>query len=125
MRKHPLIAFRDCQHCQVYHYDEETGKPYDGRDGSPAKRHRGCPPPCRTAIGCPKGTPENSNALSERNQLAYDHYKTCRATGAFPDDPIVQRNAALFREMEEIDNRRHQQEVSALLKGLIGVKHHS
>jgi hypothetical protein len=39
--------------------------------------------------------------LSDINRDAYRHYRECRATGNFPDDPIVRRNAALIREQED------------------------
>ena len=56
---------------------------------------------CRREEGCPKGTPENSRALSESNQRCYEHYLECRAVGKFPDDPIVRRNAAIIAEVLE------------------------
>jgi hypothetical protein len=39
--------------------------------------------------------------LSAANLLAYEHYRTCRAVGAFPDDPIVRQNALLIRDVED------------------------
>lgn len=119
MIAHPLVAYRDCSHCQLYHYNEETGKPYEGRAGGLAKRHLGCPPPCRTHTGCPKGTPEESKELSLRNCFALDHYRECKATGLFPDDPIVKRNAKIISELMKHPEEKHRNEVSALLKGLI------
>lgn len=119
LAEHPQIAFRDCAHCLKYQYDEQTGKPYESRDGHPAKRHWGCPPPCRTPIGCPKGTPEQPKSLSRQNMQAYEHYKTCKAVGRFPEDSIVERNATLFAMAEESQEFTHRAEVSALLKGMI------
>jgi len=62
------------------------------------KRHN--LPPCRLS-GCPKGTPENSIELSQKNLQAWHHYQECRAVGNFPDDPIVRRNAALIKRIED------------------------
>lgn len=97
--QHPGVAYRDCGHCQRFAYDEKTGKPELWR-GEPIKRS--APPPCRYEIEggrtkCPKGTPEKSRMLTEQNEEAYEHYLQCQATGQFPDDPIVRRNAALIR----------------------------
>jgi hypothetical protein len=39
--------------------------------------------------------------LNDINREAYRHYSECRATGSFPDDPIVRRNAALIRAQED------------------------
>lgn len=119
--EYPAIAFRDCGHCQLYHYDEETGQPYEGRDGQPARRHKGCPPPCRNHIGCPKGTPENSKALSPKNQQAYEHYRECKAVGQFPDDATVRRNAAIIAMFERLEEHKRQAE---FMKGLISVTSH-
>jgi hypothetical protein len=87
-----------------YVYDEASGKavehpPHSGRL---VPRPAGALPPCRIAgLGCPKGTPENPLSLSDVNSEAYRHYRECRATGNFPDDPIVRRNAALIRAQED------------------------
>jgi hypothetical protein len=51
-------------------------------------------------MGCAKGTPENSRALSPKNVLAYHHYLKCSATGRWPDDHIVLQNAGIIREAE-------------------------
>ena len=104
---HPEVADRDCDHCLKYLYDEKTGEPIKSRkkDGSLRKRDSSCPSPCRTSVGCKKGTPENSRALNRTNREAWEHYQECRAVGAFPDDPVVRRNAALIREAEQIHER--------------------
>lgn len=97
---HPKVAYRSCQSCQEYLYDEDTGQvSIDRKFATPRaeKRPAVMPPPCRTCIGCPKGTPENSRELSPKNRLAYEHYLQCRAVGDFPKhDAIVRRNAAII-----------------------------
>ena len=105
----PQVAFRNCEHCQMYVYDEATGRPYENppRSGGLVVRPPGTFPPCRIAgVGCPKGTPENPLGLSAANQTAWRHDRECRATGQFPDDPLVRRNAAIIREVEEAFERR-------------------
>lgn len=105
-RLHPAVANRNCWHCLDFDYDEKTGRPRKGRDGQYEKRLPNCPAPCRRAFvdgesECPKGTPENSRALTEANKAAYEHYLECRAVGVFPDDPIVSRNARVIRDVED------------------------
>lgn len=97
---HPKVASRDCSHCLLYLYDEETGEPIRSRkkDGSLRLRDSSCPAPCRTSKGCPKGTPENSLALNSANREAWEHWKECKAVGSFPDDPIVRQNAAIIED---------------------------
>lgn len=98
---HPKVAFRKCEHCLVYSYDEETGAVDLGRDDKPRKRLPLLPAPCRDERGCVKGTPEKPRTLSEKNQLAWQHYCECRAVGQFPDDPWVKKNARIIRDVED------------------------
>lgn len=51
---------------------------------------------CRTPLGCPKGTPENSLALTDRSRAAYEFHMRCRSVGRFPEDGIVEQNAAII-----------------------------
>ena len=103
MRLAPEVANRDCDHCQEFLYDEETGLVRRqkfgpvGDDGLklPVLR-RNAPLPCRTAAGCPKGTPERQLSLSEKNRRAYRHYQMCKATGTWPKDGMVRRNAGII-----------------------------
>jgi hypothetical protein len=62
-------------------------------------------PPCHWCPKIPKGTPprpENAVELSPKNMAAYLHYLECRAVGQFPADPIVRRNAAAIRHVEDV-----------------------
>lgn len=111
---HPVIAFRDCQHCLQHVYwelpdDAEYGKPLV-RGGNPVKRNKATPPPCRTKSGCKKGTPEKPKSLTPKNLEAYEHYRQCRAVGQFPDDAIVKQNAAAIRQIEDLKQERDQSE---------------
>lgn len=60
-----------------------------------------CPPNCMTERGCPKGTPDKQRTLNEANRTCFEHYKECKAVGQFPNDPVVRRNAAVIRDVEE------------------------
>lgn len=111
----PQVAGRDCDHCKKYQY-EENG-PQAGTvktlDGKPLLR-RG-PPPCGQPQGCPKGTPEQPKTLNPRNWTAYNAYLQWKAVGRFPDDPIVLRNAAIIRHVED-EVERQERRLAAMLR---------
>jgi hypothetical protein len=122
----PQIAFRNCEHCQMYVYDEATGRPWEHppHSGLLIVRPPGTRPPCRIAgVGCPKGTPENQKGLNAANLAAWRHDRECRATGRFPDDPIVRRNAALIREVELAHIRRQWSDFRTAVLALLARRH--
>ena len=68
------------------------------------RRLKGMEPPCRWCPKIPANAvqiPKNAVELSERNAVAYMHYRRCKAVGRFPVDAIVERNAALILSIEE------------------------
>jgi len=92
----------------MFVYDEITGRAYENppHSGRLVPRPPGAVAPCRIAgVGCAKGTPEKQRGLNPANLAAYRHYRECRATGRFPDDAIVRRNAAIIRAQEESHER--------------------
>lgn len=101
---HPLVAFRDCEHCLKYQYDETTGKPGRSKSGK-GYIPRFTKPRCQLQRGCPKGSPENPRGFNQQNRQAYEHYKTCLAMNQFPDDPVVRRNVQIIQKAED-DARR-------------------
>jgi hypothetical protein len=64
----------------------------------------------------------NAVELSERNFLAYQHYLECRATGSFPDDAIVRRNARVLRSIMDDYEQRPLAKLIGLLQ-LMGPTH--
>jgi hypothetical protein len=97
----------------MYVYDESTGRAYENppRSGRLVVRPQGTAPPCRIpGVSCPKGTPEDPRGLTEANRAAWRFDRECRAVGHFPDDPLVRRNAALIRQVEEEFERRERLE---------------
>ncbi len=81
--------------------------------------------PC---IWCPKipagdpHSPSSAIELTEENFLAYLHYQECKAVGEFPSDPIVRRNAALIRRVEDLaDQVRDTQSAKSAIQGLRGL----
>lgn len=112
---HPEVANRNCPHCQTWQYDDATGKIVEKPKGTPLKRYG--PLMCNTAAGCHKGTPDQQKSLSPHNQLAYQHYRECRAVGHFPNDPIVRRHAVIIRDIEDqVDRIRSMEFQSSMLQ---------
>ena len=98
-----------------------------GRDGKPEPRLLNCGnsflAPCRDPErGCPKGTPEHPRTLLPENELAYEHYRECRAVGEFPDDAVVRRNAAIIRKVEDEVEIRADTEFRKTMISIIGRK---
>ena len=118
---HPEVAFRSCEECQRFVFDEKTGKRCLWR-GEPLLRPDDKPPPCRTVQGCAKGTPEEPRELNERNQQTYRHYRECKAVGQFPVDAIVRQNAAIINAVEEAVRRNQQEMLQQSILALIGVR---
>lgn len=53
---------------------------------------------------------------------AYQHYLECRAVGSFPDDPIVRKNAALFRHVaDEAEKQRDVDREERLIETIISI----
>jgi hypothetical protein len=99
-REHPLVAFRDCESCKKWLYDEKTGMIHT-RNGVNSPRGN-VPTPCdEPKLGCHKGHYDKQMVLSDRNQMAYQHFKECKAVGQFPDDSVVRRNASIISALEE------------------------
>lgn len=90
--RYPQFANRDCGSCRKWWYNDDTGKIVT-RGKRPLLRPSNTVLRCETPAGCPKGIPTQTRSLSPKNKLAWRHYLMCRATGRFPDDPIVQINA--------------------------------
>lgn len=86
------------------------------RHGKPVPRT--CDVPCDTSMGCPKGHYDQPKSLSERNQMAYQHYRECKAVNQFPEDYVVRRNAGLIAEVEDITDRAEQYNQMSRFGGL-------
>lgn len=100
-KRHPEISERSCAVCEAFVFSDE-GDLKRGRDGAPIPRPAGTFAPCRYGQGrCPKGTPENSRALSEKNRLMYDFVKECDAAGDKIEDPIARTCARVIAEAEQ------------------------
>lgn len=119
----PEVAAVDCSVCQRFQYDEKWRPVMQA--GLHVQRPSGTKPPCGYPhIGCPKGTPEQSRALTPENMQAYRFHKECEAVQQWPDDAIVRRNAAVIRGAEAMVRRWREDETSALMKAFLGVATH-
>ena len=110
MLVHPEIASRSCEDCKKWMYDDNIqrmGPPVILR-GEKVERSARQKPKCEWCPKIPLGVepcPENAEELSLKNVDAFLHYKTCKAVGAFPLDPIVYQNARIIREVEDLAER--------------------
>lgn len=107
---YPNVAARSCADCQKYLYEDKPGdfavEPMrrPARVGLPLLRPPGAPTPCHQCPKIPSGvepSPLNAIEMTDQNWQAYTHYLECKAIGRFPDDPIVRRNAAIIRRLED------------------------
>ncbi len=114
---------RSCKDCLTWLYDDQ-GR-VSKRAGLPVLRPAGTSPPCLQCEKIPHGEVKvraNAVELSERNFLAYQHYLECRATGSFPDDAIVRRNARVLRSIMDDYEQRPLAKLIGLLQ-LMGPTH--
>lgn len=124
--KYPTVALRDCRHCLAWQYDEDTGQVKE-RHGKPLRRlgRTPCSLPANKeqramgwTTGCPKGHWTQPIELSRRNLKAWGHYLECKATGNFPDDPIVRQNAGIIRAVEDAQERQKRDELLVMMKAV-------
>jgi hypothetical protein len=98
---HPKLAKVSCDACRKYWFDPlEVKWTVAGRDGKPQLKPEGMLPMCESCPGiCPAGHYQNSNRLTGKYLHSFHHYLECEATGCFPDDAVVRRNAKIIRSV--------------------------
>lgn len=125
----PEVAQRSCEDCQTYLYMDRGSGQFGERvmrGGKPVLRAKNTKPPCHW---CPKIAPNdepipaNAHEMTEKSQLAYQHYLECKAVGQFPADTICRRNAALCASVEAAQERIERARgglmtLGSLLKGM-------
>jgi hypothetical protein len=89
-------------------------------DKTPIPRMPGESLPCeltdeRGESCCPKVSPTADIALTPENLAAYQHNQRCKAVGRFPDDSIVEANAAVISEVESQWDRLSRERLEGLL----------
>lgn len=91
-RTNKKLASRSCDDCRRWLYNAAGELVIRNSTGEPELREGSVP--CETVnVGCPKGHWSDPLSLSEENKAALTHYLECKATGQFPDDPIVRKVA--------------------------------
>jgi hypothetical protein len=119
---HPEVAFRSCDDCRKHIYNEQTGKREEHR-GLPIVRPPGTFPPCQYGPNrCPKEHPDAGYELTPDNLQVYQHYLECKATGRFPDDPLVARNAGVIRLVEDAVERGRTEAMRQAMLASIGAR---
>lgn len=113
-RQHPEVATRDCQTCLQFVFGEDGRLELDSQ-GHPIPRAKKSPAPCRSHMGCPKGTPEEPKSLSERNQRFLREYQIAKLTGRWPDDRWFLELAARVKNVEDTLDRADQERMMANL----------
>ena len=116
---HPEVANRKCADCKKWIYRDNGERMIHA--GALVPRPKGILTPCSTCPKVPAGAdPDSRNAvdLSDKNWLAYRHYLESRATGSFPHDAIVRRNAAWIRMVEDEAAEIRALQQQALIKTL-------
>ncbi len=105
----PEIADRSCDDCERFLYTKDGLETF--ANGTPKPRPKNVPTPCASCPKIPvhvlngrrvKVSRADAIELNEVNREAWEHYQRCRATGRFPDDPIVARDASVIRKVERV-----------------------
>ena len=117
--QYPKVATRDCDDCLAFRYNEETGTRELDHFGEPMRRSKCEPPPCEMVDEyggscCPKGKPDADIALWPHNVAAYQHYKRCKAVFRFPEDSVVEANAATIADVEDQWQRTQQTQAATI-----------
>jgi hypothetical protein len=123
---HPEIP--TCGDCQSWYYDTKTWErktqlargPGGELTRKDVPRPRGSPTPCHTCPKSKNGQPNPAAELSRKNHLALQLYLEVKAGAPMPDDPIVRRNFAMIRWIEDA-RQSAQLNLGPMLVGMIGV----
>lgn len=119
---HPTYASLPCDVCEKYLHKDGVLTRRRGME-LPVLRPAGVVTPCFKCPKIPDDAPERARQyaveMSDRNRQAFRHYRECKATGRFPDDPIVRRNAGLIREIEDALDRAKWDQLVVALGGVV------
>ncbi|WP_146431161.1 hypothetical protein [Blastopirellula retiformator] len=114
LQTHPGAALINCEDCQQFVYDLQTGRRVTVRQGperqeTPQRRLPGMPLQCGS---CAKGSPAEAPQweLSAKNWKAYRLWREVRATYGRCVSPAMARDSIIRRNLAAIDDvvRRYQ-----------------
>lgn len=101
---------RTCEQCRLYIHDDDGRIKLNMARTGPEKRPHCIPnkpggPPCVLCPKIPANAPEKhwryaADMTPQFMQVMY-HYRTCKAVGRFPQDPIVEACAVMIAEAEK------------------------
>lgn len=132
---HPKVAYRDCDHCRRFQYNEDDGEVTIGRDGQPMKRAGKTP--CEASLGCPKGhwSQPKYRPLTRQEEMLVALYHSAKATGGAVLSEKERRDdvlALLFSYLERIHQARAVNDMASTMaatmvqmRGLTGVSRNS
>lgn len=116
---------RPCSSCEKYRLDEAP----DRRTGVPMLRPPGTPTPCGSCEKVPehlrragmhwRDLRKHAVEMTPANRRAWEFYRGCRATGRFPDDPLVRWYSAVIQDEVDRAARRPVEELAAAVTGLV------
>lgn len=109
---------RTCKDCMTWVYGPD-GEPMERPSGSGIKvANDNCDTPCSSCPKIPKGMPKDRRyavELTDRDWAIYRHWRECRATNTFPDDPIVRRHAVIFQDIQDELDRQPLMQLASML----------
>lgn len=118
----PEMCDRSCANCERWQYADtpgEMGPLIRLDDGRPMPRPEGIPTPCHQCPKVPDSAPaktrEHAIEPTERSWTALAHYRRCKVVGRFPEDEIVERNAALLAQVERDADFARQRDAAGLI----------
>lgn len=118
--QHPEVAFRSCDDCRKWFYDEKTGKPRTSRDGSRLPRLKESTLAC-VADRCPKGHYSKPIQLSIADRVVLDLYRASRATGGAVLSDEERGDELLMLALGLIDNVVEQARLMQLSQSMAAI----
>lgn len=99
--------------------------------GLPALRPAGVPTPCGKCEKVPRHARaaalpwqelrKLAEEMTPANRAAWGFYRACRATGTFPDDPLVRWYSVIIRDVEDAAERLPLVRLRASIDGLVAL----
>ena len=118
---HPEVAFRNCNHCRKFFYDDKTGKPREDRNKQLLPRLKETTLPCVNGEGCPKGHYSKPLKLSPEERQIVDLYGMVRATGGMCLTEAERNDSITTYSLSLIDSEYRRFESQETARNIAGV----